>query len=57
LDSSDDTPDFPLRQPSPIATLRMQEEATLVAGTALAIGFRRIAREHFQAPATDGTRD
>ena len=26
----------------------MQEEATLVAGTALAIGFRRIAREHFK---------
>lgn len=28
--------------------LRMREEATELAGTALAIGFRRIAREHFK---------
>jgi len=26
----------------------MQEEATLLAGTKLAIGFRRLAREHFR---------
>jgi len=29
-------------------TLQMQEEATLLAGTLLAVGFRRIAREHFK---------
>ena len=28
--------------------LRLQEEATELAGTRLAIGFRRIAREHFK---------
>ena len=29
-------------------SLEMQEDATLLAGTVLAIGFRRLAREHFK---------